>query len=110
MNQVAINYLEQLRSGGPWQVLAFDPSKDYGDDPVGVITTSDADVARNFIGKHNGQNNLYYSLNPLRRPMTKKAKKIDIARIEFVHADLDPNEGEQQAVAKARYLEALKDY
>lgn len=106
--QVAINFLEQLRPGGPWALLAFDPNREYGS-PVAAITTNDADTVHEF-GNHDGRNNLYYSLNPLRRAMSKKAAKTDIAKIEFLHADLDPNQGERPADAKARYLKALETY
>ena len=38
--------------------------------------------------------NLYYSVNPTRTAMCKKAAKTDIAAIEYVLADLDPADGE----------------
>jgi hypothetical protein len=106
--QVSIDHLEQLRSGGPWAVLAFDPDRG----PIDVGTANDADAVRNFVSEHNGRDNLYYSVNPLRQPMSKKAAKTDIARIEYLLADLDPDDdkGERPEAAKARYLKALAEY
>ena len=47
-------------------------------------------MALQFVAKHNGQRNLYYAVNPLRGPVTKKAAKTDVAAIEYLFADLDP--------------------
>lgn len=42
--------------------------------------------------------------------MFKKAKKTDIAAIEFCLADLDPNKDEKSEAAKARYLQQLETF
>ena len=64
---------------------------------------------RAFVRTHDGKRNIYYSVNPTRGEMSSKAAKKDIARIEYLLADLDPKEGEAPEAAKARYLAALKD-
>ena len=51
--------------------------------------------------------NLYYSVNPTRKALSKKAAKTDIAAVEYALADLDPNEGETSDAAKARYMAQL---
>src|SRR5262249_55391172 len=66
-----------------------------------------ADQVEAFVRKHNGKSNLYYSVNPTRTPLNKKAAKTDIAAIEYIPTDLDPHEGETSEAAKARYLKAL---
>ena len=103
--QEAIDYLKLFRPDGPWLLTAIIP-----DGKTKTITARDAAAVRRFIAKYNGQQNLHYSVNPTRAPMFKKAAKTDIARIEYIHADLDPKETEPSAVAKARYLEALKSF
>ena len=40
--------------------------------------------------------------------MTSKAAKVDIAAIEYLPADLDPEDDESPEVAKKRYLEAIE--
>ena len=62
---------------------------------------------RAFVTKYNGTRNLYYSVNPTRKAMTKKAAKTDIAAIEYLPGDLDPKPDETPEAAKARYLAAL---
>ena len=72
-----------------------------------TITARTADEVEAFIREHDGKRNLYYSVNPTRTAMSKKAAKTDIAAIEYALADLDPADGETPEAAKARYLEQL---
>ena len=99
-----INFLEQLRPGGPWVLTAITP-----DGSTETITANNGDQVRSFVGKYDGQRNLYYSLNPTKMPMTSKAAKTDIARIEYLHSDLDPKPDETTETAKARYGAALDE-
>ena len=99
----AADFLERLRPGGPWLLTAIIP-----DGPTKTITAHNADEVLAFVAEYDGKRNLYYSVNPTRGEMTKKAAKTDIARIEYLLADLDPNEGEKSEDAKKRYLEALE--
>jgi hypothetical protein len=62
-----------------------------------------------FVRKYDGKRNLYYNVNPTRTALNKKAKKTDIAAIEFALADLDPKDGEASDAAKERYLTQLDD-
>ena len=87
----AIEFLEKLRPGGPWIITAIVPDGD-----TETITAKDAGAVADFIRANDGHKNLYYSVNPTRTAMTKKAAKTDIAAIEFLLGDLDPNEGESQ--------------
>jgi hypothetical protein len=99
---IALRFLEQLRPGGPWVLTAIVP-----DGKPTAITAHTPDQAGAFVRKHNGKANLYYSVNPTRTAMSKKAAKTDIAAIEYVLADLDPADGETSDAAKERYLEQL---
>jgi hypothetical protein len=99
-----IDFLEQLRPGGPWVLTAIDPD----DGKIETITTHDANQVHEFVVKYNNKRNLYYSVNPTRKPMTSKAAKDDIAAIEYLLSDLDPKPDETAEVAKARYLAAIE--
>ena len=103
-DQQAIDFLKHLRPDGPWVLTAIIP-----DGATDTITARDADAVRAFVRTHDGKRNIYYSVNPTRGEMSSKAAKKDIARIEYLLADLDPKEGEAPEAAKARYLAALKD-
>src|SRR6478735_6281846 len=100
--QEIAQFLERLRPGGPWVLTAIKP-----DGNTITITATSTGAALKFVTKHDGVRNLYYSVNPTRMEMTRKAAKTDIAAIEYLLADLDPAEGEAPEMAKARYLATL---
>jgi hypothetical protein len=99
---VASEFLQKLRPGGPWVLIAIVP--DGKPTPITAHTTDEVEA---FVRAHDGKANLYYSVNPTRTAMRKKAAKTDIAAIEYVLSDLDPADGETPEAAKARYLEQL---
>ena len=73
-NSEAVDFLESLRPGGPWVLVAIIP--DGG--TVGITAKTAAEVCA-FVEKYNGKHNIYFSVNPTRCPMEKKAAKTDIA-------------------------------
>jgi hypothetical protein len=107
----ACAYLEALRPGGPWQLVAIEP-RDGFDGRIEAATALTAEDIRRFIFKYNAEYRwgIYYAVNPLRTAMSKKAAKVDVASIEFVLSDLDPKSGETSEAAKARYLAALDGF
>jgi hypothetical protein len=105
-----INFLEQLRAGGPWVLTAIIPDKQPNEPPTITSTAHSPAEIESFCCEHNGKRNLYYSVNPTRGPMSKKASKADIAAIEYLLGDLDPKSDETSEQAKARYLTALESF
>jgi hypothetical protein len=95
-------FLRKLRPEGPWTLTAIEP-----DGPIITRTFGQLGEARKFLAEHDGTRNLYYSVNPTKRPVGKKATKADIAAADFVHADLDPHDDEASDAAKERYLKAI---
>ena len=71
-------------------LIAIDPTSGK----IETITAHNETEARDFIRLHDGRRNLYYSVNPTRTAMTRKAAKTDIAAIEYLLGDLDPHDGE----------------
>src|SRR6516164_105471 len=102
----ALEFLELLRPSGPWQLSAINP--DVNND-IKTVTATTSDQVREFINCNNGNRNLYYAPNPV-RVKDKKASKTEVAAIEFLPGDLDPNEGETPEDAKTRFLAALKSF
>jgi hypothetical protein len=98
------DFLEKLRPGGPWVLTAIVP-----DGATTTITVNTMDQVEAFVREHNGKRNLYYSVNPTRAAMDKKAAKTDIAAIEYLPSDCDPEPGETSEAAKARYLKQIND-
>src|SRR5262245_19627607 len=98
----AVTFLQELRHSGPWVLTAIVPDKG-----TTTVTVQTADAVQAFVQKHDGKCNLYYSVNPTRQAMSKKAAKVDIAAVEYALADLDPDDGETSGAAKTRYLRQL---
>src|SRR6516225_978690 len=101
---IAVDFLNLLRPAGPWQLSAINPNVN---NDIKTVTTTTSDQVREFINRYNGNCNLYYAPNPV-RVKDKKASKTEVAAIEFLPGDLDPNEGETPEDAKTRFLAALK--
>src|SRR5262249_42790677 len=103
----SVSFLEQLRSNGPWVLTAILPD---GGAPTITKTVHTAAEVDAFLREHNGKRNIYYSTNPTKTELTKKASKADIAAIEYPLADLDPADGEASEAAKVRYLAQLESF
>jgi predicted P-loop ATPase len=101
----ALDFLQQLRPGGPWILTAIIP-----DGLTDTITAKTAEDVRRFVAKNDGKKNLYFSVNPARADRTSKASKLDILAIEYSFVDLDPRENETPEAAKIRYLAGLKAF
>jgi hypothetical protein len=101
--QIVAAFLEQLRPP-PWSLTAIIPDDKT---TLTVVAHCAQDVA-DFVDAYNGSRNLYYSVNPIRNPINKKAAKTDISAIEYVLSDLDPADDETSEAAKARYSQALE--
>jgi hypothetical protein len=101
----AVSFLEQLRPNGPWVLTAITP-----DGPTITITAHSAAAVESFIREHDGKRNIYYSVNPTKGPVSKKASKADIAAVEYLLGDLDPKPNETAEQAKTRYLTQLESF
>jgi hypothetical protein len=59
----AINFLKQLRPSGPWLLTAIAPDSKTKTKPPTKTCRTEAEVMA-FIRLHDGERNLYYSVNP----------------------------------------------
>jgi predicted P-loop ATPase len=105
--EIVISFLDSLRPGGPWVLTAIHPDNNKH---ITTRTFSDPADVRVFVGNWNGLRNLYYSVNPTRTVLQSKASKTDIAAVEFLTADCDPQENETPEAAKARYRAKLDGF
>jgi hypothetical protein len=97
----AVDFLkEKFRPDGPWVLTAIVP--DTETTPTRTIKT--AQGVKDFIAKHNGDKNIYYSVAVLKKPVSKKATKAEVKHSEYLHVDADPNDDETPEQFKARLL------
>lgn len=90
----SIDFLHNWRPQGPWVLFAITPEqKGFASE-----TFSPGDEAKiaAWIEPRLGKDNIYFTVNPLLKPMTgyEKAKKIDVKSLAWLHVDLDPRPAE----------------
>jgi len=94
----AVSFLRDLRPSGPWVLTSIVP-----DGKTRTKTLASLQACEQFVQEEAAERkNIYYSLNPLLRVVSKKASKEDVARVEYLHVDADPRDDESPADFKAR--------
>lgn len=87
-------------------VVAIDP--DTGELHAAGAPTNDTGKLRPFVEAHRDACNLYFSVNPTKAKLRKKASKRDIQCAAYLHCDIDPRAGQPLASEKKRILGAAK--
>jgi hypothetical protein len=100
----AISFLRRFRPQGPWVITAIIP-----DGTTRTRTFTDLEEARRFIAhKNDAEEGVYYTVNLTIDLMQSKPKKTDIAKIEYLHLDADPEPNETPEQFKTRLLPLLE--
>ncbi|HEV2545927.1 MAG TPA: hypothetical protein VGU20_01180 [Stellaceae bacterium] len=63
-----------------------------------------------FVDRYQGKRNIYFSVNPVRDAIEKKATKLDIAALAWLHVDIDPRDGYDLQAERARILEQIQRF
>ncbi len=103
----AIDFLKRWSAEGPWVLTAIVPD---GKTETATFTPDAWQRAAAWIEENQGKRNLYFHVNPVRRAMTVKASKEDIARLAWLHVDIDPRAGEDFDEERTRALTMLQNY
>ena len=102
----SIEFLRKFRPAGPWLLTALHPDKK--NHAPSVSARDDHDVAQ-FLEKYAADHNIYFSVNPAKHNTDRRAKKDDIAALEWLHIDVDPRAGEDLGGEQERILKLLRD-
>lgn len=104
---VTRDFLLWLYPSGPWTLTAISVSKKE----IVSETVRTIDDAIRFVEEHS-RFNLYYSVNEAMPNASSKKKfsKTDIARVHFLHVDVDPRAGEDITSEQSRILSQLESY
>jgi KaiC/GvpD/RAD55 family RecA-like ATPase len=102
----SIEFLERAFAGAPG-FLSVAASVPDGRLTTRTVAPQDISKLARFIGRYNGERNLYWSVNPLASAKQSKATKADIAALSYAHVDIDPRDGEQLASERARIRRLL---
>lgn len=90
----AIAFLSAARPSGFWVLVSIDPEAPSGDPSKArgaTFAAGEPAAAREWIAAQNRDRNIYWTVNRVAAPLAKKPAKTDIAAMEFLHVDLDPD-------------------
>jgi Primase C terminal 2 (PriCT-2) len=114
---VAIEFLRRFHPASLWAIASFGPNGEIGPaatfDPGGP---GEIDEADRFITALQGEYNVYFAVNAVRRKLTKKAAKADVGEIHYLHVDadlrkdIDWSDPDAVEAEKARVLAKLRAY
>jgi hypothetical protein len=105
----AIQFLQAWAPEDNWQLTAIVPDGK-------IITTTfvpgpDRNKAvRAWIDDRQGRENMYFTVNPVLRPMNIKPKKADMRGMAALHVDIDPRPGEEMEAERNRALKLLREF
>lgn len=103
----SIEFLKRWSPTGPWVLTSLEP------DQKGIETRSffpqDEAACLTWLQDHGGRRNIYFAVNPVVRPLYKKAEREDVAALAWLHVDIDPRAGEDLAQEQTRALGLLRN-
>jgi Mesyanzhinovviridae DNA primase len=92
----AISFLSAFHPARYWVLTSITVDKKHIETAT-FDPRVDVEPAREWVLKHNGKRNLYFTVNLPAAPLAKKAQKSDIAAAVFLHVDIDARVGEPPA-------------
>lgn len=104
----AIRFLQAWAPEGPWVLTSINPED--GRINTETFGPGNEGLVERWIGERQGVQNIYFSVNPTMRPLSKKAEKTDIRGMVALHVDVDPRAGEDLESERARALKLLREY
>ena len=102
----SLNFLEKWKPDGPWVLTSISTDK------TSILTRTFRikDECKKWLAEqHQGQRNLYFHVNSVRRDLNLKANREDIASLDWLHVDIDPRPGEDLEEERERALALLQD-
>lgn len=85
-----IEFLEAFHPDQLWMITAIHPDRKAKKIETATFSPSEAGAAAKWIEARNGTFNLYFNVNPPFQKMAKKADRVEIARLCYLHVDVDP--------------------
>lgn len=105
---VAVDFLKRYRPGGFWAATSIDPAggptrtQSFKEDDDALVTWLDNEVGQ--------KRNIYFHVNRTIRMIDKKAERTDIASVDWLHVDVDPDPGEDLRSEQKRILAILQKH
>lgn len=97
-------FLNKWNEKGPWVLTAINPDTKE----IKTLTCVSLNAVGNFVEKYGDTRNIYFHVNTTKTKLTNKAKKEDIASMDWLHVDVDPRVGEDIYEEQQRAISLLK--
>jgi len=104
----SLDFLNKFRPNGPWTLTAI-PVEGGRLDTV-TFTADSEEKIETWLATKGKDHNIYFSVNPTRNVVSKKAAREDIACVEYLHVDVDPRAGEDLDFEQKRILQKIRDF
>lgn len=105
----SIQFLQAWAEKDAWQLTAIVP-----DGKISTVTfTPGPDrvgKAMAWIEERQGRENMYFTVNPVMRPLNIKPKKADMRGMIALHVDIDPRPGEDFDLERLRAEKVLREF
>jgi hypothetical protein len=105
--QAALDFLRRWDPDGLWVLTAI--AAEQRAITTRTFVESDAKDLLAWVAKQNETRNLYFHVNPVTGPLTKKAERQDIRALAWLHVDIDPRAGEDLELEQRRALKLLTE-
>jgi len=105
---LSLEFLKQFRPDGPWTLTAI--PVDGGKLNTVTFTDELEDKLEDWLVKNGEGHNIYFSVNPCRESISKKASREDIQSVEYLHVDVDPRAGESLKLEQKRILDKIRAF
>lgn len=105
----AIDFMKAIYPDGPWCLTAINPEQTGERTQTRTFYPKTEQEARDWVDSWDGKWNLYFTVNPVRQPMSKKADRTDLTSLSFLHVDIDPRVGEDLEAERARILGLFRE-
>ena len=102
-DNAAFEFLTLACPDGPWALTAIRIDRKAID--TKTFWPHQPNELADWLTRYNGDRNIYWSVNPPIKEITKKAEREDIKEVAFLHVDIDPRVGEDAEAEKVRILE-----
>lgn len=103
---ISVEFLKRWTPIGPWVLTAIDPDKKAID--TATFSLPEEEAMLDWLRMHGRSRNVYFTVNPVTRPMQTKPSREHISALAWMHVDLDPRAGEDLEAERKRILGVLE--
>jgi hypothetical protein len=104
----AVDFLAHWSPDGPWVLTSIVP--DGGRTTTRTFKAGETGAMAAWIDERQGRQNIYFTVNRTRGPVSSKPKKVDMAAAVALHVDVDPREGEPLESERERIGGMIEDW